>query len=97
MNLPKPYTPEQEAFIRSNYEEMTHEQMAVALHISVSRVSYFCNLHNLRKKKPKSVFKNKYASKRPIPAPVKTGRYWPADHDNPSREDHINRILNMAI
>ncbi len=95
MNTRK-FPPEQEKFILSNYENMTNEQMAVALGIAVTRVEYFRKLHNLKRTVP--LIKKKYGVKRqPIAVPVKTTKYWPPDHTNPSREDHVRRILQMSL
>lgn len=95
MNIPSPLTRAQEAYIREHYMSMFHREIAAELGIKEAQVAYFCRMNNLRKTKPKP-FKKKYRREM-IPAPVKIGNHWPADHHNVSREQHVDRILNMPL
>lgn len=95
MNTPSPLTRAQEAYIREHYQNMYHRVMAAELGIKETRVAHFCRVNNLRKTSPKT-FKKK-CTREMIPAPVKPGKHWPADHQNISREQHVERILNMPL
>lgn len=86
-------TPSQQQFIRDNYRTMLYKDIAKEIGMTESRVQYFCYHHNLRKQASKG--KGKKHVREPIPAPVKTGKHWPADHQNKSREDYINYYLSL--
>lgn len=85
-------------FIDINWEEMTHEQIAVKLGIAVSAVSNYCYQNGYRKvktkrgtrpKKPK-VYQNMGPEKKYIDRP-------PAVYSNPSRDQHVDRWLSVAV
>ena len=86
-------TPTQQQFIRDNYRTMMYKDIAKEISTTVSRVQAFCYNHNLRKQADKG--KGKKYAREPIPAPVKVGKHWPADHQNKSREDYINYYLSL--
>lgn len=88
-----PLTPTQQQFIRDNYATMMYKDIAKAINTTESRVQSFCYNHNLRKKANKG--KGRKYVREPIPAPVKTGKHWPADHQNKSREDYINYYFGL--
>jgi len=91
------FTPDQEKFIRDNYRTMLYKDIAAHLGAeegaTESRVQYFCYSHNLRKQAGKG--KGKRYVRQPIPAPVKTGKHWPADHTNKDREYYVNYYLSL--
>ena len=70
-----------------------YKDIAKKLGTTESRVQAFCYSHNLRKQADWG--KGKKYVREPIPAPVKTGKHWPADHQNKSREDYINYYLGL--
>src|SRR6478735_3679605 len=85
-------------YIDINWEELTHEQMAVKLSIAVSTVSNYCYKNGYRKvktkratrpKKPK-VYQNLGPERKQIDRP-------PAIYSNPSREQHVDKWLSAAI
>lgn len=86
-------TPSQQQFIRDNYRTMMYKDIAAKIGTTESRVQYFCYNNNLQKQAGKG--KGKNYVREPIPAPVKVGKYWPADHQNKSREDYVNYYLGL--
>jgi hypothetical protein len=99
----KELTPEQEAFIRNNYATMEYKDIAAEIDMNINTLYWWCKEHGLRKRRigRKRDINKKTKQMAKImalkPAAVKTGKYWPADHTNPSREDHVERILNTQI
>lgn len=85
-------TTTQQQFIRDNYKTMLYKDIATSIGTTEGKVQYFCYSHNLRKQVRKG--RGRRYIRQPIPAPVKTGKHWPADHTNISREQHVERILN---
>jgi hypothetical protein len=93
----KSLSKEQMEFIDENWQTHTHEQLAINLSVSMNVIGYYCSQNSYRKTnamrvavKKKKYYKNKGPESEPINRP-------PADHTNVSREQHIDRWLNMAI
>lgn len=86
-------TPTQQQYIRDNYLTMLYKDIAANIGTTEGRVQYFCYSHNLRKQVRKG--RGRRYIRQPIPAPVKTGKHWPADHQNKSSEDYINYYLGL--
>jgi hypothetical protein len=87
------FTPDHEKFIRDNYRTMLYKDIAAKIINTENRVQYFCYSHNLRKQAGKG--KDKGYVRAPIPASVKTGKHWPADHTNKDREYYVNYYLGL--
>jgi ribosome-binding ATPase YchF (GTP1/OBG family) len=90
-------TDEQKQFIRDNYKEMKHEEIASKLELAVMSVQKFCGRNGLRKLKrckerfprlPKLVSTVEVEKKPPRPR---------ADHTNMSREQRIEFWINYPI
>lgn len=91
-------TPTQQQFIRDNFKTMLYKDIAAKIStqdapVTENKVQYFCYNNNLRKQVRKG--RGRRYIRQPIPAPVKTGKHWPADHTNKSREDYINYYLSL--
>lgn len=89
------YTDEQKKFIRENYQELSHEQIAVILKISVTQISGYCFRHGFKKSGQNKVTP---PPKKIIPVkPEPSFKRPPAIYSNVSREQHIDRWLNTQI
>jgi hypothetical protein len=87
-------TPEQEEFMRNNYKSMTHEKMGEAIGLTSVSVARYCCNNGLIKMKVQRVG----TIPRIIPDPPKPKiQRPPAVYNNTSREQHIDRWLNVAI
>lgn len=91
-------TTTQQQFIRDNYRTMLYADIAAKIStaespVTENKVQYYCYSHNLRKQVKKG--RGRRYIRQPIPPPVKTGKHWPADHQNKSREDYINYYLGL--
>jgi hypothetical protein len=89
------FTDEQKKFIKENYQELSHEHLAVVLKISVSQVSGYCFRHGYKKSgqnkvtpPPKKIipFRQEPKIQRP-----------PATYSNVSREQYVEKWLNVQI
>jgi hypothetical protein len=87
-------TSEHKQFVRDNYFQLSHEQIAVKLGVAVITVQRYCNRAGLKKltyeppPPPKKIIT--------FVEPVKPTRPR-ADHTNISREQHVNYWLNYPI
>jgi hypothetical protein len=85
-------------YIDLNWESMSYEQIAVKLSITVTLVQYYCGQNGYKKVKPKrgerppkqKIYRNKGPERTPIQRP-------PAVYSNVSRDQHIDRLLNISI
>lgn len=90
-------TADQKQYMDRNWKQWTHEAMADHLKLNVNIVSNYCLEMGYRKKsRTRSVAKSPKRLLNPAPEPPKIKR-WPANYSNISRDQHIDRILNMAI
>lgn len=86
-------TIDQILYIREYHKKYTHRALADQLKLKETQVSSFCRRYNLKSNKLQDPF-NLKCSREPIPIKVKTGKYWPPDHTNKSREDYVNFYLS---
>jgi hypothetical protein len=84
-------------YIDENWETHTHEQLAIKITAGMNAVGYYCRQNNYRKTgamrvavKKKKYYKNKGPEREPIKRPS-------PDHTNVSRDQHVDRWLNVAI
>jgi hypothetical protein len=89
-------TPEQEQLIKNNWQKSTHEKMSKEVGVGVNWMSWYCNQKGYKKLKrvpgPKTPVKKNINQ-----GPEKKIKHPPADHTNISREQHVERWLNVAI
>jgi transposase len=89
------FTDEQKKFIKDKYEDLSHEQIAATLCLSVSSVSGYCFRNGYKKSGQNKVTPppKKIIPYRPEPAIKRP----PATYSNVSRDQHIDRWLNVQI
>lgn len=93
-------TEHHKAYMDANWKFYTHEQISIHLGIPTSTVTYYCYLNGYKKLKLGDEIQRavRKIPKRGNPGPeTKLVKRWPADHTNMSREQHIDRILNMPL
>lgn len=88
-------TIDQKIYIRNNYQNLTTSELATYLNLSKNQIASFCRNNKMKKEKPKKIIKSKYL-REPLSVPMKTGKFWPPDHTNKSREDIINFYLSES-
>lgn len=86
-------TTTQQQYIRDNYKTMLYKDIAASIGTTENKVQYFCYNNNFRKQVRKG--RGRRYIRQCIPPPVKTGKHWPPDHTNKSREDYINYYLSL--
>lgn len=92
-------TPERIAFVKANYETSSLEVMASVCGVSMTTMQRWCDELGLKtsyRKVHPITAKAIEVKKLQLPVPKQEGRP-PAVYSNTSREEHIERILNMAI
>lgn len=98
MKSPNRPTPEQSEWLKNNYRLYNNDHLAERLNIPVSRLTHWLRLLDLRKQKVvRKIGEVKARPKLVNPGPEKKMKHPPADHTNISREQHVERILNMEM
>ena len=91
-------TEEQKQYIRDNYMEVEYTVLAKEIGMNLNTLYWWCAQNGLRKRRkgrkrdekaPKSIIR--------IGIPKTYTKRPPAIYDNPSREQHVSRILNTKL
>lgn len=92
-------TPTQTEWLKDNYRLYSNRHLAEKLSIPENRLTFWLKLLGLRKRKEgQRVAMCVYQKKKKInPGPEKTIKRLKPDHTNISREQHVERILNMNL
>lgn len=92
-------TTDQSNWLKENYRLYRNPHLAEKLGIPEHRITLWLRLLGLRKRKGerKNDFYVYQTKKKVKPGPEKTIKRLKPDHTNISREQHIERILNMEL
>lgn len=91
-------TPDQKEWLQANYRLYTNAHLAERLNIPEPGLTLWLKLLGLRKRKGQRKYAAVVVKKKKVnPGPEKTIKRLKPDHTNVSREQHVERILNMEL
>jgi hypothetical protein len=92
-------TPDQKQWLKDNYKLYTNANLADKLGIPEHRLTLWLRLMGLKKRRSdrKFIVKPVYKKRNVTPVPETTIKRPKPDHTNISREQHVERILNMTL
>jgi hypothetical protein len=91
-------TPDQKEWLQANYRLYTNAHLAQKLGIPEPRLALWLKLMGLKKRNGLRKYALVGVKKKKVnPGPDKTIKRLKPDHTNVSREQHVERILNMPL